>query len=153
MTDSAAPEDSSHLDRVSQSAGRRRAKLWGQLKRYRGPIAGTIVVAFALLALAFVRLPTVWQAIVTVASVGAVLSGLAGYWTTYHAVKKTVPTSVSTEAHIAASTLSVVVLPFKNLTANQDYVADGLTAARSASRVARRAASTRRAPICRSIAR
>ncbi len=108
--------------------------LWEQLKRFRGPIAGAAVVVLALIALAFVQLPTVWQTIVTLASVGAVLSGLAGYWTTYHAVKKTVPSSASAQPPVAASALSVVVLPFKNLTgdASQDYVADGLTATQTA---------------------
>jgi TolB-like protein len=134
MANPATPEDASHPDRVSKPTGRWRSKLWEQLKRFRGPVAGAAVVVLALITLAFVQLPTVWQTIVTVASVGAVLSGLVGYWTTYRVVKKTVPTSAPVHASVAASALSVMVLPFKNLTgdANQDYVADGLTASQTA---------------------
>lgn len=134
MTDSAPPEGASSPDRVARPAAIRWAKCWGQLKRFKGPVAATAVVVLALIALAFVQLPAVWQTIVTVASVGAVLSGLAGYWTTYHVVKKSVPLSASSQAPAAASALSVVVLPLQNLTgdASQDYVADGLTASLTA---------------------
>jgi adenylate cyclase len=131
MTDSAPPEDVSPPDQVAKPAASRWAKFWGQFKRFRWPIAVAAVVVLAIVALALFQLPTVWQTIVTIASVGAVLSGLAGYWTTYHAVKKGVPLAApSTNAPVAASALSVMVLPFQNLTgdASQSYVADGLTA-------------------------
>jgi adenylate cyclase len=130
MTESAPQEDASPPGPVAKTAASRWAKLWGQLKRFRWPIAVAAVVVLALVALALVQLPTVWQTIVTIAGVGAVLSGLAGYWNTYHIVKKSVPLPASTKAPVAASALSVIVLPFQNLTgdANQAYVADGLTA-------------------------
>jgi hypothetical protein len=131
MTDSAPPENASPPDPVGKSAASRWAKLWGQLKRFRGPIAVAAVVVLALIALALIQLPTIWQTIVTIAGVGAVLSGLAGYWNTYHTVKKSVPLAASSsKAPVAASALSVMVLPFQNLTGdpNQAYVADGLTA-------------------------
>ncbi len=133
MTDSAPPEKAASLDHVAESAGSRWAKLFGQLKRFRAPLAGAAVVAVALISLAFVHLP-VWQTIATIASVGAVLGGLAGFWDAYTAVKKSVPLSASSKAPIAASALSVMVLPFQNHTgdASQAYVADGLTASLTA---------------------
>ena len=69
--------------------------------------------------------------IIAVAGVGAVLSGLVGYYTTY----KTVTGAATTAAAHPASPnsvnpLSIVALPFANLTGDptQDYVAAGLTA-------------------------
>ena len=76
MTDSAPPEKAACLDHIAESAGSRWAKLFGQLKRIGAPLAGAAVVAVALISLAFVHLP-VWQTIATIASVGAVLGGLA----------------------------------------------------------------------------
>src|SRR5271166_4671092 len=132
MTDSAPPGDASPPDPVARPAASRWARLW--LKRFRWPAAAAAVVVLALIALALVQLPTVWQTIVTIASMGAVLSGLAGYWSTYHAVKKSVPLPASTKAPVGASGLSLMVLPFQNLTgdAGQAYIADGLTASQTA---------------------
>ena len=133
MTDSAPPEKAASLDHVAEAAGSRWAKLFEQLKRFRAPLAGAAIVAVALISLAFVQLP-VWQTIVTIASVGAVLGGLAGFWNAYSAVKKSVLLSSSSKAPVAASALSVMVLPFQNHTgdATQGYVADGLTASLTA---------------------
>ena len=106
MTDSAPPEDASPPEQVAAPAASRRAKLWGQLKRFRGPIAA-------------------------VAAFGAVLSGFLGYWSAYQTVQKVVVPNTSPAVVTAdAGPLSVVVLPFQNLTGdpNQAYVADGLTA-------------------------
>src|ERR1022692_3354923 len=134
MTDSAPPEDASPPDHAARPTASRWATLWGLLKRFRWPAAVAAVVVLAFLALALVQLPTIWQAIVTIASVGAVLSGLAGYWSTYHAVKRSVPLPASTKAPVGASGLSLMVLPFQNLTgdAGQAYIADGLTASQTA---------------------
>lgn len=69
--------------------------------------------------------------IVAVAAVGAVLSGMVGYWNTYRTVRGGVAPAVATNALPAdAGPLSIVVLPFANLTGDpaQAYVADGLTA-------------------------
>lgn len=69
--------------------------------------------------------------IVAVAAVGAVLSGLVGYWNTYRTVRGEVAPAVATTAlPTDAGPLSIVVLPFANLTGDpaQGYVADGLTA-------------------------
>jgi hypothetical protein len=44
MTDSAPPEDTSPPEQVARPAPRRWAKLWEQLKRFRGPVAA--VAAF-----------------------------------------------------------------------------------------------------------
>jgi len=134
MTDSATPEAASPPDQVAGPAASRWAKFLVQLKRFRWPIAVAAVVVLALIALALVQFPSVWQVIVASASVGAVLSGLAGYWNTYDTVKKSVPLSASTKAPVAVGALSVMVLPFQNLTGdpNQDYVADGLTASLTA---------------------
>ena len=106
MTDSAPPEDASPPEQVAAPAASRRAKLWGQLKRFRGPIAA-------------------------IAAFGAVLSGFLGYWSAYQTVEKVVvPKSAPAAVNADAGPLSIVVLPFTNLTGdpNQGYVADGLTA-------------------------
>ena len=110
MTDSAPPEDASPHDSVARTAASRWVRLWGQLKRFRGPIAA-------------------------IAAFGAVLSGLLGYWSAYQTVEKVVvPKSAPVVVTADAGPLSIVVLPFTNLTgdANQAYVADGLTASLTA---------------------
>lgn len=69
--------------------------------------------------------------IAAVAAVGAVLSGMVGYWNTYRTVRSGVEPAIATKALPAdAGPLSIVVLPFANLTGTSDqaYVADGLTA-------------------------
>src|SRR3954447_6212973 len=70
--------------------------------------------------------------IVAIAGVGAVLSGLVGYYTTYKTVagKPAAPAAASAPAVGAVNPLSVAVLPFTNLTGDpaQGYVSDGLTA-------------------------
>lgn len=74
------------------------------------------------------KLKHVKGAVVVVAGVGAVLSGLVGYWTTYQTVKVGVPpTAASARADSAA--LSIVVLPFADRTGDpqQAYFADGIT--------------------------
>jgi len=97
MTGSAPSEDPSPPDPVAKPATGRWAKLWGQLKRFRRPIAA-------------------------IAAFGAVLSGLLGYWSAYQTVEKAV-VSTSAPAVVTADArpLSIVVLPFTNLTgdANQ----------------------------------
>jgi TolB-like protein len=72
--------------------------------------------------------------LVAVAGVGAVLSGLAGWWNAYNTVRSAAgaaPASSTTQAqkHLQADPLSVVVLPFANQTgdAQKAYIADGLT--------------------------
>ncbi len=106
MTDSAPPEDASPPDPVARPAASRWAKLWEQLKRFRGPIAA-------------------------IAAFGAVLSGFLGYWSAYQTVEKVVvPQAAPVAVTADAGPLSIVVLPFTNLTGdpNQAYVADGITA-------------------------
>src|SRR5271167_3546278 len=110
MTDSAPPEDASPPDPVARPATSRSAKLLGQIKRFRGPIAA-------------------------IAAFGAVLSGFLGYWSAYQTVQKVVvPKSAPAIVTADAGPLSIVVLPFQNLTGdpNQAYVADGLTASLTA---------------------
>jgi TolB-like protein/Flp pilus assembly protein TadD len=106
MTDSARPEDAPPPAPAAKPAASRWARLWGLLKRFRGPI-------------------------VAIAAFGAVLSGLLGYWRAYETVQTVVvPKSAPPAIAVDAGPLSIVVLPFTNLTgdANQAYVADGLTA-------------------------
>jgi adenylate cyclase len=110
MTDSAPREDASPPEPVAKPAASPWAKLWGQLKRFRGPIAA-------------------------IAAFGAVLSGLLGYWSAYQTVEKVVvPKPAPAVVTADAGPLSIVVLPFANLTGdpNQAYVADGLTASLTA---------------------
>jgi NAD(P)-dependent dehydrogenase (short-subunit alcohol dehydrogenase family)/TolB-like protein len=106
MTDSAPPEDVP----PPAPAASRWVRLSGLLKRFRGPI-------------------------VAVGAFGAVLSGLLGYWRAYETVQTVVVSKPAAPAVAAdAGPLSIVVLPFKNLTgdATQAYVADGLTASLTA---------------------
>jgi adenylate cyclase len=106
MTDSAPPKDASPTAPVAKSAASRWARLWELLKRFRGPI-------------------------VAIAAFGAVLSGFLGYWRAYETVQTVVVPKPAPAAVTAdAGPLSIVVLPFQNLTGdpNGAYVADGLTA-------------------------
>src|SRR5208282_5761004 len=110
MTDSGPPEDASPAAPATRPVASRWARLWGRLKRFRGPIAA-------------------------IAGVGAICSGLVGYWTAYENIHKAVAPVSSPEVVMAdAGPLSIVVLPLTNLTgdANQAYVADGLTASLTA---------------------
>jgi adenylate cyclase len=61
------------------------------------------------------------------AAIGTVLAGLAGYWTTYRTITREILASVKPGP--TAPRLSVVVLPFSNLTgdAAQDYLGDVIT--------------------------
>jgi adenylate cyclase len=67
--------------------------------------------------------------VVAVAGVGAVLSGLVGYYTTYRTVASGTP-APRQAARPTAGPLSILVLPFANQTgdAQKAYVADALTA-------------------------
>ena len=62
------------------------------------------------------------------AAVGTVLAGLTGYWTTYRTVTKEI-LAPAKPAPAQAARLSIVVLPFTNLSGDpsQDYFADGIT--------------------------
>ena len=69
--------------------------------------------------------------IIAVAGVGAVLSGLVGYYTTYKTVTgATTSTAARPASADGVNPLSIVAAPFANLTGDptQDYVAAGLTA-------------------------
>ena len=106
MSDPVRPEVASPAELEATPVPGRRTRLWGKLKRFRGPIAA-------------------------VAGGGAILSGLLGYWSAYQTVEKVAaPRSAPAIFTADAGALSIVVLPFQNLTGdqNQEYVADGLTA-------------------------
>lgn len=101
MTDSALPEDASLPDPKATPAAGRRTKLWGQLKRFKGPIAA-------------------------IAAFGAILSGLLGYLSAYQTVEKVIAPS---PRETAAPALSLAILPFASpsgSTAVQQF-ADSLT--------------------------
>ena len=81
------------------------SQLFGTIKSLRGPI-------------------------VAVAAVGAVLSGLVGYWNAYRTVRDGITaTAVTSNLPADAGPLSIVVLPFTNQTGDPQkaYIADGLT--------------------------
>ena len=65
------------------------------------------------------------------AALGTVLAGLTGYWTTYRTVTRELlgPAKWGPTAPAEAAHLSIVVLPFANLSGdpNQDYFADSIT--------------------------
>jgi len=90
------------------------------------PVAAPTQSRFGTL---FDKLQHVKGALVAIAGVGAVLSGLVGYWTTYQTVKVGVPSTTVTAASATAGPLSIVVLPFSNQTGDPQkaYIADGLT--------------------------
>ncbi len=80
------------------------------------------------------RLTRFWGVLGAMAGVGAVLSGMLGYWTIYHTVISG-PTATSAPGpRMAAPALSIVVLPFANQTGDpqKGYIADALTTSISA---------------------
>ena len=78
----------------------------------------------------FARVKRLRGPVVAIAAVGAVLSGLVGYWNTYRTVRDGVaPATVTSNLPADAGPLSIVVLPFTNQTGDPQkaYIADGLT--------------------------
>ncbi|WFU78592.1 tetratricopeptide repeat protein [Bradyrhizobium sp. CIAT3101] len=81
------------------------------------------------------RVSNFGAAIASVAAIGAVIGGLAGYWTTWKVVKTEIFHEGQSLQQKAASRpgvvprLSLIVLPFANLSKDpeQDYFADGVT--------------------------
>ena len=69
--------------------------------------------------------------VAAVAGVGALVGGLSGYWNAYQTTKAAQSSLLAMVGSGTAGPLSIVVLPFANLTgdAQQSYLADGLTAA------------------------
>lgn len=67
--------------------------------------------------------------VVAIAAVGAVVGGLSGYWNAYQATRGVHSSLLATVGNGSAGPLSIVVLPFANLTGDtqQAYLADGLT--------------------------
>ena len=105
MSDVTEPEAPPPAQRKATEVAPRWSRLFGTLKRLKGPI-------------------------VAVAAVGAVLSGLLGYWNSYRTVRDGFAPAIATSASSAdAGPLSIVVLPFANQTGDpqRGYIADGLT--------------------------
>jgi len=77
----------------------------------------------------FSKLKHVKGGIVAGAGLGAVLSGLYGYWAIYQGVKRTAPSTIAVNATADAGPLSIAVLPFANQTGDvqKTYIADALT--------------------------
>jgi TolB-like protein/cytochrome c-type biogenesis protein CcmH/NrfG len=69
--------------------------------------------------------------VAALAAVGTVLAGLTGYWTTYRTITRELlaPAKPGPTAPTVAARLSIVVLPFANLSGDpsQDYIADAIT--------------------------
>lgn len=105
MNEGSNPETSVQAKTTANPVQPAHSRLIAKLKRLRGPI-------------------------VAVAAVGAVLSGLAGYWNTYRTVRDGVaPVTAASNLPADAGPLSIVVLPFTNQTGDPQkaYIADGLT--------------------------
>lgn len=94
MTDSAPPEVASPSTLVARPAASRLAKFLAQLKGFRGPIAA-------------------------IASIGAILSGIVGYWTAYDTVHHVVVPK-SSPAAPGPPIMSVAVMPFTPASASAD---------------------------------
>lgn len=75
------------------------------------------------------RLRALRGPIVALAGVGAVLSGLAGYWNTWRTVRDAASVAAPVVPGSAQAALSIMVLPFRMLDgdAARAYIADGLT--------------------------
>ena len=95
MTDSAPPEVASPSTLVARPAASRLAKFLAQLKRFRGPIAA-------------------------IASIGAILSGIVGYWTAYDTVHHVVVPKSSPAAPPGPPIMLVAVMPFTPASASAD---------------------------------
>lgn len=98
-------------------------------RRKRGLLiaAGVILLLMALLLL--VDRAFLWQAIVGLAGIGAVLGGLSGYWTSFQSIKKVAAQRSAMASGAKIADLSILVLPFANQTddAQKSYIADALT--------------------------
>ncbi len=112
---------------------RRAAKPAANLPEEPARDAAAAMLAPSLFDRVFARLKTLKGAVVAIAGVGAVLGGLAGYWNAYQAARGSTESSklLALVGKGDAGPLSIVVLPFANLTGDpqQAYLADGLTAA------------------------
>lgn len=108
-----------HLNRILPKRGATRAAV----------VCALLILLAGIGVLVYVQATTVWHAIVVVASVGAVLSGLAGFWTTFRTVNALAPAPSSNETRHPKQALSIMVLPFSNHTGDpaQAYFVDGLT--------------------------
>ena len=112
---------------------RRAAKPAANLPEEPARDSAAVVPAPGWLERILARLKTLKGAIVAIAGVGAVLGGLAGYWNAYQAARGSTQSAqlLALVGKGDAGPLSIVVLPFANLTGDpqQAYLADGLTAA------------------------
>ena len=105
MSEASQTEPSSQAQTKVSPVHARWSRLFGQLKRLRGPITA-------------------------IAATGAVLGGFVGYWNAYRAVHEGIaPTALTANMPVDAGPLSIVVLPFANQTGDPQraYIADGLT--------------------------
>lgn len=96
-----------------------------------GPLRGTNVSGPGRFAALMARFKRLKGAVAAVAGVGAIVGGLAGYWNAYQATRLAPASLLASVGTGNAGPLSIVVLPFANLTGDvqQAYLADGLTAA------------------------
>lgn len=115
---------------ISRSDGISLRSKFEKIRRLKSAFLAAIVALLLIGALLiFVEYQFLWKTIVAIAGVGAVLGGFTGYWTSYQSVKKA---TVNRAANISATQipdLSILVLPFINLTddAQRAYIADALT--------------------------
>ena len=97
---------------------RRAAKPAANLPEEPARDAAAAMLAPSLFDRVFARLKTLKGAVVAIAGVGAVLGGLAGYWNAYQAARASTESSklLALIGKGDAGPLSIVVLPFANLT-------------------------------------
>ena len=112
MPDSTTPMTSTVATSQPKPADAPKSPASRTSRRWLWIMLGLLLAGGIGAALYFLQLATVWSALVVVASVGAVLGGLVGYWNTYRAVKTAAaPAQPALTADSIAQAVAKVVAP------------------------------------------